>query len=391
MASEQREAQRRERKREKDKKTRRIIWILLAATVLILAILRLCEIDFSSVKQTLTGGSGSISGQLDGDYPYTLDTSEKVTVLKQGSKLAVLTASSVTVLNPSDAKVEFTAVHGYSNPVAKTSDSYLLTFDQGAKKLRLDYSGENLYEISAENAVLCADVADNGSIVYASTSSEKRSDVFVLSKTQNEKLRYSTSYGFVTNAAISSNGKTVAFVAMNSEDARLLSKLYIIHVGDSEPYAAFDIKSSHVLDLSFKGSSLYVLGNDFLSVVSGDKMSSVIKQGEMNAVSFDYTPSGELVLAYNTYSNSTENTLIRVSGSGKIKSTLQLSGAVKDLSAASGDVSVLFSDRIDTYAFADAEKKAALACTDSVRSITRMSSGVFIQRQSLLEKEEAKS
>lgn len=389
VSSEQRAEERRERKRDKDRKTRRIVWIVLAVLVVIIVIMKLCEIDFKQVKSVLSGGSQAVSDKLDGDFPYTLDSSDKVSVQKQGSRLAVLTSSSVTVLDPGDADVEFSAVHGYANPIMKASDSYIVTFDQGGKKLRLDYSGENLYEVNSKTSVLCADVADNGNVAYATTSEEKRSDVYILSKTQNEKLKYSVSYGFITNIAVSDNGKKVAFLAMNSQDAKLMSKLYLMNAGDSEPYAEFDIAASKVLDLEFDSNKLFVVGNDFLSVVSGDDMKNVIKQGNMNTVCFDYTPGGELVLAYNTYNNSTSNSIVKVSPSGSVKSTVSVDGTIKDISCSSSEVSVLFSDSIVTYKLSSAEQVSKTDCTDLVRSITRMSSSLFVQSQSLLDKEDA--
>ncbi len=389
VASEQRAEERRERKREKDRKTRRIVWIVLAVLVVIIIVMKLCEIDYNQMKSVLSGGTQAVSDKLDGDFPYTLDSSDKVSVQKQGSRLAVLTSSSVSVLDPGDANVEFTAVHGYANPIMKVSDSYLVTFDQGGKKLRLDYSGENLYEINSKTSVLCADVADNGNVAYATTSEEKRSDVYILSKTQDEKLKYSVSYGFVTNIAVSDNGKKVAFLAMNSQDAKLMSKLYLMNAGDSEPYAEFDISGSTILDIEFDSNKLFVIGNDFLSVVSGDDMKSVIKQGSMNTVCFDYMPGGELVLAYNTYNNSTSNSIVRVSSSGSVKSTISVDGTIKDISCSSSEVSVLFSDSIVTYKLSSAEQVSKIECTDLVRSITRMSSSLFVQSQSLLDKEDA--
>ena len=118
MEAEDRQALRRERKRQKDKKVRRIVWIVLAVLLAAIVILKLCEVDFGSLR----GGSGS-SSVLTGNFPYALDGSDGVTVHKQGAKLAVLTGGSITVLNPSDGKEEFTAVHGYANPITAASDS----------------------------------------------------------------------------------------------------------------------------------------------------------------------------------------------------------------------------------------------------------------------------
>ena len=379
MEAEDRQALRRERKRQKDKKVRRIVWIVLAVLLAAIVILKLCEVDFGN----LSGGSGT-SSVLTGNFPYALDGSDGVTVHKQGAKLAVLTGGSITVLNPSDGKEEFTAVHGYANPITAASDSYLVTYDQGGSKLRLDYSGENLYEIESKTGLLCADVADDGKVVYAAQSADKRSDVQVITKTRADKMKYSLSYGFVTNIAIRDNGSQVAFVAMNSKDARLQPKLYLMRVKDTEPYASFDLPGTQVLDIAYRGSSLYVVGGSFVSVVNGDKLETVLKNGEVQTVAYDYSASGD-------YSNATQNTVARITAGGKVQKPFTVQGAIKDLSASGSRVAVLFADKIKIYKLSDGSVVHTADCTDAVRSITMMSSNVFVQRQSVIEKEETKS
>lgn len=386
MEAEDRQALRRERKRQKDKKVRRIVWIVLVILLAGIAILKLCEVDFSRF-----GSRNSSASVLGDNFPYSLDGSDGVTVHKEGTKLAVLTGSSVTVLNPSDGKEEFTAVHGYANPITAASDSYLVTYDQGGSKLRLDYSGENLYEIENENGFLCADVADDGKVVYAAQSTEKRSDIQVITKTRTDKMQYSLSYGFVTNIAIRDNGSQVAFVAMNSKDAHLQPKLYLMRVKDTEPYASFDLPAAQVLDIAYRGSSLYVVGSSFVSVVNGDKLESVLKNGETQTVAYDYNGSGDLVLAYSSYSNATQNTVTRITASGKIENPFTVKGTVKDLSASGSRVAVLFADKIKVYKLSNGSVVHTADCTDAVRSVTMMSSNVFVQRQSIIEKEETKS
>lgn len=386
MEAEDRQALRRERKRQKDKRVRRIVWIVLVILLVGIAILKLCEVDFSHL-----GSSDSSASVLSDNFPYTLDGSDGVTVHKQGTKLAVLTDSSVTVLNPSDGKEEFTAVHGYANPITAASDSYLVTYDQGGSKLRLDYSGENLYEIENENGFLCADVADDGKVVYAAQSTEKRSDIQVITKTRADKMQYGLSYGFVTNIAIRDNGSQVAFVAMNSKDAHLQPKLYLMRIKDTEPYASIDLPAAQVLDIAYRGSSLYVVGSTFVSVVNGDKLETVLKNGETQTVAYDYNGSGDLVLAYSSYSNATQNTVARITADGKIESPFTVKGTIKDLSASGSRVAVLFADKIKVYKLSDGSVVHTADCTDAVRSITMMSSNVFVQRQSIIEKEETKS
>ena len=63
MEAEDRQALRRERKRQKDKKVRRIVWIVLAVLLAAIVILKLCEVDFGSLR----GGSGT-SSVLTGNF-----------------------------------------------------------------------------------------------------------------------------------------------------------------------------------------------------------------------------------------------------------------------------------------------------------------------------------
>ena len=239
--------------------------------------------------------------------------------------------------------------------------------------------------------LLCADVADDGKVVYASQSADKRSDVQVITKTRADKMKYSLSYGFVTNIAIRDNGSQVAFVAMNSKDARLQPKLYLMRVKDTEPYASFDLPGTQVLDIAYRGGSLYVVGSSFVSVVNGDKLETVLKNGEVQTVAYDYSASGDLVVAYSSYSNATQNTVARITAGGKVQKPFTVQGAIKDLSASGSRVAVLFADKIKIYKLSDGSVVHTADCTDAVRSITMMSSNVFVQRQSVIEKEETKS
>lgn len=386
MDTEERKELRRDRRRQKDKKVRRITWIVLVVLLAGIVVLKLCEVDFSHL-----GGSHSNATVISDRFPYTLDSSERVSVQKQGTKLAVLTAGSVTVLNPANGKEEFSAVHGYANPVTAVSNSYLVTYDQGGSKLRLDYNGENLYEIEAKNGILCADVSDDGKVAYAACSTEKRSDIQVLSKTRNEKIKYSLSYGFVSNIAIRADGRQVAFVAMNSKNAKLQPKLYLMRLKDTEPYASFDLPGTQVLDIAFRGSSLYVVGNSFLSVASGAHLQNVLKNDEIQTVAMGYTSNGDLVLAYSSYNNAAQNTVAHISATGKVKSSFTVTGTIKDLSVSGRRVSVLYTDKIVIYKLSDGQELYTVSCSDNVRSVTMMSSNLFIQRQSIIEKEETKS
>ena len=79
------------------------------------------------------------------------------------------------------------------------------------------------------------------------------------------------------------------------------------------------LPGTQVLDIAYRGSSLYVVGSSFVSVVNGDKLETVLKNGEVQTVAYDYSASGDLVVAYSSYSNATQNTVARITAGGKVQ------------------------------------------------------------------------
>lgn len=68
-----------------------------------------------------------------------------------------------------------------------------------------------------------------------------------------------------------SRGSRVAFAAVSSENARFKTVVYTMNVDDTEPRAQFEYTGSSVLELRFSSTDLFVVGNDFVSVIDSLK------------------------------------------------------------------------------------------------------------------------
>lgn len=392
MAGNQREIQRQEKRNKKDRRNKIIIWVAIAVVVLVLAIMKISEININSVKSRFTDANGNFTiaqGVVEDNFPYNLDSSKNVVVRNVNDKIGALTPSSFAVVNSKNAEAEYTFDHGYSNPILEDSGVYTLLYDQGTKSMRLDTTSDNVYEHDVENNIFCADVAKNGSVAYATTSSEKKCDIIVSDKSLKEKLKTSISYGYVVDIAINDSASKIAFVAVNSENAQLKTKLYTYNIGSSEPKAEIDLPLGNVVDIEYSSNNLYVIGDTYLGVVSGQKKyEPVFDSGKINTIIFTYTPSDELLLVYNGYNNSTDNILIKVKPNGKIRKEATVKGNVKSISASSSSVSVLTNTEIINYSLSKLKEKSRIPVDDTVKSICRMGSGVYAHRQSLIERAE---
>lgn len=389
MPSHERENARKEKQRKNDLKTKRIIWIILILIIFVLAVLKVCEIDFSSLKSRFTDSDGKFSISLktqENAYPFELDSSSGVKISDNNDKLNVLTDQSLTVLNPGDAEVIYTFDHGYANPIIRYSKPYFCLIDQGASRFRLDTNNENIYEEKTELPILCADVAGNGTVVYATKGKDVKSTLFVINSKLDHKMTLDVNDGYIVSVAIDSSGKKLAFATMNSKDAKKVITVHTMSVGDTSPKATFDFVDTNILDLHYSNSSdLYFVGSDTVAVITSQKnLKEVFKKGSVYTQDFSYTSNNELVYAGSDFSESAQSTLSYITSSGKIKTSIELKQKIKDVSSHSNEICVLYDDSIEVYSLTKGDLKDTYKCDSSVKSINQMSNKIFAHRQKLI-------
>ena len=105
--------------------------------------------------------------------------------------------------------------------------------------------------------------------------------------------------------------------------------------------------------------------------------------------SFCYSPSGDLIIAYNSFSNSTDNKVAYVKKNASIKTEISIDSNVKSVTASSSLISVLTNSEVISYSISSGEEKGKFTVDDSVNSICRMGSEVFLNKQSVIDRGEA--
>ncbi|MCM1115598.1 MAG: DUF5711 family protein [Clostridium sp.] len=392
MAGNQREIERRERREKKDKRNKIIIWIIIAVIVLVLIVMKVFEININSIKNHFTDENGNFTltqGVTEDNFPYNLDASQNVKVVNINNKLGVLTPNSFTVLDSKSGTADYLFEHGYSNPILATSGIYSLVYDQGAKNYRLDTVSQAEYEEETENSILCADVSKNGTVAIATASKEKLCDILVYSKSLQLLFSYSISYGYVVDIAISDNSKNISVAVANSENANLVTTVYSYSVsGDGSDELSAVLPSGVLADIEYAGSRLWAVGDSYLGVVKKGEYTEVYEQGAISTKCFSINQSGELVMAYGKYSNSTDCVLSYVRPSGKIKNEIEVSSNVKSISATTSLVTALTSDEIISYNIKNGEEKERITSSDSAKTVCRLGSNVFVHKQSVIDKSE---
>ena len=389
MPSQKRENERKEKELKNEQKTKRIIWIVLIFVVFALIIMRICEVDFKELKNRFFDENGHLTFSMttnEDSYPFTLSSSGGVRVEPIGDKLSILNDVSMSVINPSDAKVIYSFNHGYANPVIKYAGNYFCIIDQGATRLRLDRANKNVFETKTDLPIVCADVSKNGNIVYITREQNGKSYLTVVNSTLKKLMTREISDGYSVYCAIDSSGRKIAYATANSKGADFITTVYTINVGDEEPRASFEFKNSSLIELKYAtASELYYVSTSGVSVIRNQKkLHETFKEGSVNTVCFNYTKDNELVYVYSKYASANENKLVYINSSGKVKTEIDLKQKPKYISASS-EICVLFSDKIVTYSLTKGEVKKNYKCDDSVTSANKISTKIFISRQKLID------
>ncbi len=383
MPSNERENARRERARKKDKKTKIIIWSALGVIIALLLAMRVSEIDFKAIKNKYTDSNGKVSLSMTTDadaYPLQLDSPSGVSIENVNDKLSILTSSSLTIINPSNAERVYSYDHGYANPMISYSGNYICLVDQGGTRLRLDTFSDNKFEQSMPKSILTADVASNGNIIYATQSDNAKSSVFVINQSLKTLMKLDVKDGYVVDVAIDSSGKKCAYVTVNSVNAVLKTTLHTINVGKDKDIATFTYDNTNILDMRYGSSSLYVVGDNMVSVITSQMKEKVtFKSNTINTLYYTYTKNNELIIDYTDYAGANENTIAYVKENGKVKTSIKLDNRVKDISSSSSEITALFSDKIVTYSLSKGKEKSSINCDDSINSADTLSSKTFVQ------------
>lgn len=391
MADNQREMERREKRAQKDRRNKKIIWIIIAVIILILIIMKIFEININSVIDRFTDENGKFTltqGVVEDNFPYNTDSSGSVSMVNINNQLGVLTPSTFTVLDSKDGNVDYAFEHGYSNPVLETEGVYSLIYDQGSDTYRLDTTSNKVYEEETQGTVLCADVAKNGTVAVAETSDDSLCEITVLTKSLEKKASFSVSDGYAVAVSLSDNAKKLAVATVQGENAQLKTSVILYDLTkEDDGGTAVQMPSGLITDLNYSGSRLFAVADIYAGFISSDgKYNELFKSGDISVRCYDYTPSDDLILVYNTYDNSTENELCYIKKNGKIKNSFSVTGNIKSISATSSLVNILTDNQIVSYNFSDSEKKNEFTTDDSARSICGMGSEIFVHKQSLIDR-----
>ncbi len=309
--------------------------VFAVALAVLLAAVLIFQIIFPAGILTTLSNSIALIGT--GGYPISLDSTDTINTVSEGSHYYVLSDSRINAFSNSGKEL-FSYAHGYENPVLKTSAAGALVFEQGAKVFALfDLNGLE-EEITVENEIITAAISDSGAYAIVTRSEKYASAVSVYSKGGKKVYEWYSAKDTVNSAALSQSGKKLAVATFNSSVGQYESELRILGFDSATPLYSQKVDDSLIYSLeNSHNSSFAVVTKNSVEFIKWSNY-------KIKEYSNDYTTSffkvgkGGSTVVFNRESDKTDNRVLVFSRSGKKLYEFDFKGIISDITVYGGHI-----------------------------------------------------
>ena len=309
----------------------------------------------------------SFAGKKEGDgYPHMLkgNTGETGVFFCKNGNLVLLSDTAFEVLNQKGTRLMEGRI-SFSQPAAALSETRCLLYGIGEKPFRIEGVSGTVLEGTSEKKIIAADISEKGKFMLATESDSHVSEIAVYMPDGSLQYSYKFSSCYITDVAISSDGKTGAVCGLYSTGGTLKGQIYIFDFGNPEPVVFQEKDEMLFFDVEWNGKTATCMGQTGVFYIDADGKDHSYSFGGKELISYDIY-DGRAAFVLDDYQ---EQRLFVTDMSGKVVMEKAVSGGVKDL-AYFGDTAAVFADRsISIYSTVDAGELAAFETENDARRI----------------------
>ena len=332
------------RKEKNIKNFKRSLSLTLALGLIIIAILAGLKI-----AQKTAVGEETTKTQA-GAFPVSFSTNDIRDVRVMDKTIIVLTKKFVTALNTSgDILWENTIAYG--DPAITVCDNYTVVFDRLSNKYAIiDKNGkmtDRKSDISSQ--IFNIKVTDNGQVLLALKSDNSSSLVCLQDKKGENKLIWSCTQEYVTDLALSKDGKTVFCSSIGASGGEIYTKAYALTVknGHEKSYTLpFEsgininaVTADRFNILTTEGLYFFDSSKEEIALINSIKTDSKL-------IHWSSDSEGNIAVVTDSTGNISENTLSVYNNKAEEKYSLSLDDGVEDIFVTEDEAIVLYSDSV---------------------------------------------
>ncbi|MDD2363112.1 MAG: DUF5711 family protein [Oscillospiraceae bacterium] len=285
-------------------------------------------------------------GQSGDGFPVEITGGSVLNMSNTKDGLALLTDTSVVVLNSKGGEI-MRRQHGFSKPIMRTNDKWILIADTGGGRIRIETRGSTKVEMKINNRIISAAMGSNGGFALATDSTKYTSEVVAYNRQQEKIFHWCDTELTVLDIALSPNGKSMVVVGVMADGGAMKCSLLFFDFDKENPVAEY-----HSTDLMlfsaeyFPGGTVAAVGDRGLWVFNE---SGTIQQKH----SFeDYQLAGYTVgdrsvaVALRNFGNTDGGTVLTVNSTGDKAYSVPYEGVFRSISPYKTGILLLTSEQL---------------------------------------------
>lgn len=304
----------------------------------------------------------------DGTTGYVYDASSSNRFAKLGDTLAVLSDTSLSLVDGNGKTVWSTSVK-MEAPALSTVGDKAVAYDVGGTELYvLDEKGL-VYQLSADDSepYIAATLNRGGELAVTTQKRQFKAFVSVYDAAGNPLFAFKSSDRFVSNAYATDDGKYLAAVTLGQSGGAFASSLVLYDLTATDPVASWDVGDGICYDMGMVGGSLCMVCDDGLYFSSSARdLSAAYSYNGAYLREYDLHGENYAVLLLNRYQSGSVGRLVTVGADGQEIATLGVSDEILSVSASGRYIVVLYADKLVIYT-PQLEQYASLTGTDYAR------------------------
>ncbi len=265
-----------------------------------------------------------------------------------GNGFVILTENGISYVKKS-GDISSAQQLTYSSPSMEINKDRVVVYDRGNNSYLL-MRNENVYsQQKTDERIIDFALSEKDNYAVAVRDENAKSVLYGMDAKGKVIFQWNCPHGYITDIAITSSGGKVAVTVINAENAVLESTVYILDFEYDSAYAQFDYKNETVLGAKFlTNKKIQVVTDKNVYLISGKEQKVVYEYGTADICFSDFSEKYTVVITKD-YSHDDYYQLLLFSKTGKLRCSTGISGKVRGLSASDKSVSVLFSDKTETY------------------------------------------
>ncbi len=334
----------RAKKRRKRRIIKSVFWIAVLGVAAWFFLFGNDMISFSGIRRYFSdmftsGGSSSLA---------VLNGTSVQDVHMIGNDMMVLSDIGGQVLNKNGGEI-ISFQHGCTNPAVTSDGNRFLVFDRDGLRYEIYNKNGLVREGQTEYPIIDAAIAANGSYVIVSGSKSYHNEAHYYNSAGEETYVWYSADNYIYKAAIKGDGKRFAVLGMNANGGEVSSYAFIFDPASKAEPIKIPIDENICYAVSYKGSSLTVIGRNSAYCISSDgELKNTYAYGDRELKGYADTDSRS-ILVFSKYGVGRDHTIVSLDSSVKEKKTADIELDFRCVTVSGKNITVLGSHEACVY------------------------------------------